>query len=572
MKDRIDSWLESFSGRDWVLAGNIALQCRGKVLLFGTCDGVTPLVISAFGYDLYGVDDKDVISTALHGAYSLGLPAWYTTTDRLRAVPEGYFDTVVIGAPVSDERRSWAELEDACRFVSNNGRIVYLASYDMALSDLLPEGSLRTLFSIPQKGGICVHVVEKKESGGSTSGYSRSDWNIKDIFQPVLLEELDTTMRLTVIIPTFNRADLLPEALDSVLNQTWPNREIIVINDGSTDNTEQVLVPYMENIIYLRQVNGGVAAARNTGIRKASGRYVTMLDDDDLMLPRALELMARYIQRNPQTDVLLINVLKFKHEDTLRRIDHFTSFPYLEGDELLPWILHDWKGYGGTPLVRRDCFHTIGLFREDLRRSEDHEMHIRLVRHCRVHFFRMPLTMVRMHQGLRRTEDGYFHPNQSDEKGLEHGRLFFPDIYKTLSLEELVPSLKKSPGDVTLKARAYCERGLIAALYLFGEEAVSDLKQAQAFVKKNANISIPVTCFDKTLIIIKRLMDPKFKGSLKGVLKMMLILMRKLSNGREIRRYLSQRCYWQGLEFLKANKYHEGLAWLFYALRLLMGR
>jgi glycosyltransferase involved in cell wall biosynthesis len=559
------------ASKDWLLAGNIAMHCRGKVLQIGACASVIPSAISAFGHELYMADDKESIDIARDGAYSFGLPSRYAVSDSLESIPDGFFDTAVVGTLVSNGRQFSSTLKEACRLISNKGQVIFLVNGNRALEDAILDLPVRVVFSIPQRNNFTVYIGQKDGVVGDSSlQYIENSLNIESLFQPVPLEDLDATTRVTVIIPTYNRADLLPEALDSVLGQTYPNVELIVVNDGSTDNTEEVLEPYMEKINYLRQANRGVAAARNAGIKKASGRYVTVLDDDDIMLPRAVELMVRCIHRNPQVDVLFKNLFKFKHESTPRRIDKVISFPYLYDDELLPWFLHDWQGYG-TPFIRRDCFQSVGLFREDLHRSEDHEMHIRMVRHFKVDFLHIPLTMVRMHNRLRKSGDGYFHPDQSDERGLEHGRLFFPDIYKTLTLEELVPSLKQSPDDVTLKVRAYCERGLIAALYLFGEEAVSDLKQARAFVK-NADVSIPVKCFDKVLIMIKRLVNPKFKGSLKGVLKALLILMRNLSNGREIRRYLSQRCYWRGLEFLRTNKYHEGLAWLFYALRLSVGR
>jgi len=91
--------------------------------------------------------------------------------------------------------------------------------------------------------------------------------------------------KVSVIIPTYNRPRWLPETIESVLNQTYPYMEIIVVNDGSTDNTEGVLEPYMDRIEYIYKENGGPGSAANAGIMAATSEYIARLDDDDLFLP-----------------------------------------------------------------------------------------------------------------------------------------------------------------------------------------------------------------------------------------------------------------------------------------------
>ena len=86
---------------------------------------------------------------------------------------------------------------------------------------------------------------------------------------------------VSVILPTFNRAWTIRSAIDSVLDQDYPNIELIVIDDGSTDNTPELLEPYLDRMTVIHQVNKGVSAARNAGIKKSKGAFVALLDSDD---------------------------------------------------------------------------------------------------------------------------------------------------------------------------------------------------------------------------------------------------------------------------------------------------
>ena len=100
---------------------------------------------------------------------------------------------------------------------------------------------------------------------------------------------MDIVDKVSVVIPTYNRADFICDAIDSVLNQTHSNIEIIVVDDGSTDNTSAVLEKYQDRIKIIRQENQGCSAARNSGIRFCSGNYVAFLDSDDKWLPQKTE-------------------------------------------------------------------------------------------------------------------------------------------------------------------------------------------------------------------------------------------------------------------------------------------
>ena len=104
---------------------------------------------------------------------------------------------------------------------------------------------------------------------------------------------------VSVIIPTFNRAHLVGQAIDSVLQQTYTDYEVLVVDDGSTDGTGAVVEAYGDRVGYIRTTHGGVGHARNVGMHRARGRYLTWLDSDDLLYPYALELHTRVLDRFP---------------------------------------------------------------------------------------------------------------------------------------------------------------------------------------------------------------------------------------------------------------------------------
>ena len=115
---------------------------------------------------------------------------------------------------------------------------------------------------------------------------------------------------VSVVIPTHNRADLLPRAIDSVLNQTYSNFEIIVVSDGSTDNTEEVVKSYSDKDSRIRFIGYSPARggniARNTGIEAAKGEYVAFLDDDDEWMPEKLKKQIKVMESNPDIGLVIL--------------------------------------------------------------------------------------------------------------------------------------------------------------------------------------------------------------------------------------------------------------------------
>jgi glycosyltransferase involved in cell wall biosynthesis len=137
--------------------------------------------------------------------------------------------------------------------------------------------------------------------------------------------------RVSVIIPAYNAASFVIEAIESVLAQSRSIHELFVVNDGSTDDTEKVLQPYLNRVRYVKQANQGVSAARNTGIELASGDYVLCLDADDKLDPQAIELLTEAVEQKPISSVAYGDVLSFDHRcqrrQRLLQKPHFAGSP-----------------------------------------------------------------------------------------------------------------------------------------------------------------------------------------------------------------------------------------------------
>lgn len=185
---------------------------------------------------------------------------------------------------------------------------------------------------------------------------------------------------ISVIIPTYNRAITISQTIDSVLNQTYGNLEIIVIDDGSTDNTREILAPYGKKITYLSQANSGVSSARNAGIQQARGEYAAFLDSDDLWCPQKLHKQIEAIQKNKEyalclTDIEYINEIGVHMGfSSLRR-----SMP--RNGYIFEYLLRGFAVTCSYVLVKKDVFNAVGLFDESLKTAEDIDMLLRIT--CR---------------------------------------------------------------------------------------------------------------------------------------------------------------------------------------------
>ena len=179
---------------------------------------------------------------------------------------------------------------------------------------------------------------------------------------------------VSVIIPTYNRAWIIKESVDSVFSQDFNDFELIVIDDGSTDNTLEILNSYGEDIIVIHQRNQGVSSARNRGLMEASGSLIAFLDSDDLWLPGKLSLQVDFFNSNPtalicQTEeIWMRNNVRINPKKRHKKPAGLIFEPSLALCLVSP----------SAVMIRRSLFDDVGLFDETLPACEDYDLWLRI--------------------------------------------------------------------------------------------------------------------------------------------------------------------------------------------------
>jgi glycosyltransferase involved in cell wall biosynthesis len=217
-------------------------------------------------------------------------------------------------------------------------------------------------------------------------------------------------MRVSVIIPTYNSAALVVEAVESALAQTDAPLEVIVVDDGSTDDTAERLRPYLSRIIYVRQKNARVAAARNTGLDHATGEVIAFLDADDAWHPAKLRRQLAVLSQRPEIGLLATRLTAWPGQFTpaselaAGRVDDIPLSAMLLSNRLAT----------SSIIVRRSVLDRAGRFDTELFGPEDYDLWLRVARLSQVAMLDEPLTGYRdcagslskqaetMHRGLMR--------------------------------------------------------------------------------------------------------------------------------------------------------------------------
>ncbi len=217
---------------------------------------------------------------------------------------------------------------------------------------------------------------------------------------------------VSVIIPTFNRAFSLHKCINSVLNQSHENLEVIIVDDGSTDNSYEVIRQYLKNsrVRYIKhETNKGAQAARNTGIKSAAGNYIAFLDSDDEWLPKKIEIQLDKARESKRLCVIHSDTL-VAHEgtDETKRL----NVPQLDG------CVHKELLRGPGPLLQcilapRSCFGRIGYLDENVPSWQEWDTSIALSKHYEFIYCDVPLTIYSLHahdtisKDKKRTADGW---------------------------------------------------------------------------------------------------------------------------------------------------------------------
>jgi glycosyltransferase involved in cell wall biosynthesis len=217
--------------------------------------------------------------------------------------------------------------------------------------------------------------------------------------------------RVTIAIPAYNAEIWLRETLNSALAQTYPAHEIIVVDDGSRDRTEEVARSFGDKVRYIQQPNQGVSAARNTAIREATGDWIAFLDSDDLIVPEKLAEQVAVIEADPEL-VVVYSAFRYLYSDGATA--EGPSFP---ARDLWPALRYRTPILPSTAIIRRSVFDEVTGFNPKYHYGEDWDLWFRIVRRYTARAFRdLPeaLTLYRCWENsatskFMRTADGTLH-------------------------------------------------------------------------------------------------------------------------------------------------------------------
>ena len=186
-------------------------------------------------------------------------------------------------------------------------------------------------------------------------------------------------MKVSVVIPVFNGQNFITAAIESVINQSAGVSEILVIDDGSTDNTV-LEVQKFPQVRYIYQSNSGVSAARNLGIEKAKGEYIAFLDHDDRFFPNKIEICMNYFNQDPQIDVVRgLFELDFDNDETKKIFSNI--YRKQNGEDSLAKFQNTHGVLLGAAIFKRQILLDIGGFDVSLKLAEDVDLWLSLLRH-----------------------------------------------------------------------------------------------------------------------------------------------------------------------------------------------
>jgi len=209
-------------------------------------------------------------------------------------------------------------------------------------------------------------------------------------------------LRVSVLVPTFNRANYIAECLDSLLSQTMPALEIIVIDDGSEDGTAKLLKSYGNRIRYIRKDNGGKPTAVNLGLSLAQGDLIWIFDDDDVALPGAIAQHVQALQTRPDAG-FVYSPHFYGHDGANGKIvrGKLHQLPPHNAESFFYDLMKGCFYHLATALVRAEAYRTVGDFDTGLLSSEDYDMQLRLANAFPAAYCPEPSFIFRQHTGLR---------------------------------------------------------------------------------------------------------------------------------------------------------------------------
>jgi glycosyltransferase involved in cell wall biosynthesis len=198
---------------------------------------------------------------------------------------------------------------------------------------------------------------------------------------------------ISVIIHTYNNEKFIRETIESVLLQSYKDYEIIVVDDGSTDNTRSALIPYMDKIRYHYKENGGIASAKNAGVSLSKAEFIAFLDHDDLWVPDKLKIQMEYFNKNPQVRLVYSKYTSFRDGKELRTKPEKGYSGWIFKELLSKSFIQT-----STVVVKRECLNAVGSYDESFTLGDEYDMFLRISKRFQCGFVDKGLTRYRVHE------------------------------------------------------------------------------------------------------------------------------------------------------------------------------
>ena len=208
---------------------------------------------------------------------------------------------------------------------------------------------------------------------------------------------------VNVIIHTYNNERFIAETVESVLNQTYKEYEIVVVDDGSVDGTRDALIPYMQKIRYHYKENGGIASAKNAGIGLSQTEFVAFLDHDDLWAPDKLQLQMECFNENSQVGLVYAKYTSFRDGKELRTKPEKGYSGWIFKELLSKSFIQT-----STVVVKRECLDAVGPYDESFSLGDEYDMFLRIARKFQCSFIDKSLTRYRVHDTNASNNDFLF--------------------------------------------------------------------------------------------------------------------------------------------------------------------
>ena len=252
-------------------------------------------------------------------------------------------------------------------------------------------------------------------------------------------------MKISVIIPTYNRKHTLQRAIDSVLAQTFKPFEIIIVDDGSKDGTKEWLLQNYPSVQYIHQPNNGVSSARNKGIQISQGSWIALLDSDDEWMPEKLEYQSRFIEVNRNSSFCHTNEIWIRNGVRVNQMKKHKKY----GGDIFKHCLDICRISPSSSIIKKDVFEEVGAFDESLTVCEDYDLWLRVTAKFNILFLDEPLI---------KKYGGHLDQLSRVPEGIEQYRI--RSLEKILSMGSLTETQFRSAKDMLIHKLNIYAKGL----------------------------------------------------------------------------------------------------------------